>query len=204
MFWGRGVRRGGLAPPALRGERQLANASAALAALDALRARLPVGMQDIRNGLARVELPARFQVLPGRPTVVLDVAHNPQAAGVLAENLAGMSFYPETYGVFGMLRDKDIEGVCRALRDRISAWFAADLSVPRGAAARMLADALASAGAAGDVLCFSNPVEAYAAARKRANENDRIVVFGSFHTVADVMRGIEAARIEIRGARQGS
>ncbi len=204
MFWGRGVRRGGLAPPALRGERQLANASAALAALDALRARLPVGMQDIRNGFAQVELPARFQVLPGRPTVVLDVAHNPQAAGVLAENLAGMGFYPETYAVFGMLRDKDVEGVCRALKDRISTWLAADLSVPRGAGARVLADALASAGAAGNVLCFRNPLEAYAAARKRANEDDRIVVFGSFYTVADVMQGIAAARTEIRGARQGS
>jgi len=204
MFWGRGVRRGGLAPPALRGERQLANASAVLAALDALRARLPVGMQDIRNGFAHVELPARFQVLPGRPTVVLDVAHNPQAAGVLAENLGGMGFYPETYAVFGMLRDKDIDGVCRALKDKISAWFVADLSLPRGAGARLLADALARAGAAGDVLCFGNPLEAYAAARKRANENDRIVVFGSFHTVADVMQWIEAARTEMRGARQGS
>jgi len=204
MFWGRGVRRGGLAPPALRGERQLANASAVLAALDALRARLPVGMQDIRNGFAHVELPARFQVLPGRPTVVLDVAHNPQAAGVLAENLGGMGFYPETYAVFGMLRDKDIDGVCRALKDKISAWFVADLSLPRGAGARLLADALARAGAAGDVLCFGNPLEAYAAARKRANENDRIVVVGSFHTVADVMQWIEAARTEMRGARQGS
>jgi dihydrofolate synthase/folylpolyglutamate synthase len=205
MFWGRGVRRGGLALPALRGERQLANASAALAALDALRARLPVGMQDVRNGLAHVELPARFQVLPGRPTVVLDVAHNPQAAAVLAENLAGMGFYPETYAVFGMLRDKDIGGVCRALKDRISTWLAADLLVPRGAGAQVLAEALASAGAAGDVLCFENPREAYAAARKRANENDRIVVFGSFHTVAEVMQGIEAARTEVRGARrQGS
>jgi dihydrofolate synthase/folylpolyglutamate synthase len=204
MFWGRGVRRGGLAPPALRGDRQLANASAALAALDALRARLPVGMQDIRNGLAHVDLPARFQVLPGRPTVVLDVAHNPQAAAALAENLAGMGFYPETYAVFGMLRDKDIVGVCRALKNRISAWFAADLSVPRGAGAQVLADALASASAGGDVLCFRNPLEAYAAARKRANENDRIVVFGSFHTVAEVMQGIEASRTGIRGARQGS
>jgi dihydrofolate synthase/folylpolyglutamate synthase len=205
MFWGRGgARRGGLAPPALRGERQLANASAVLAALDAMRARLPVGMQDIRNGLAQVELPARFQVLPGRPTVVLDVAHNPQAAGVLAENLAEMGFYPETYAVFGMLRDKDIDGVCRVLKDRISTWFAADLSVPRGAGASVLADALARAGAAREVHCFKNPLEAYAAARKRANENDRIVVFGSFHTVADVMQGIEAVRTEVRGARQGS
>lgn len=204
MFWGRGLRRGGLALPALRGERQLANASAALAALDTLRARLPVGMQDIRNGLAHVDLPARFQVLPGRPTVVLDVAHNPQAAGVLAENLAGMGFYPETYAVFGMLRDKDIDGVCRALKDRISIWFAAGLSVPRGAGAQTLADALSRAGVGGDVICCKNPLEAFAAARKRASENDRIVVFGSFHTVADVMQGIEAARIGVPGARQGS
>jgi dihydrofolate synthase / folylpolyglutamate synthase len=203
-YWGRGGRRAALVFPALRGARQLANASAALAALDALRARLPVGMQDIRNGLAQVELPARFQVLPGRPTVVLDVAHNPQAAVVLAEDLARMGFYPETYAVFGMLRDKDIRGVCQAIHEKISAWFAADLSVPRGASAPMLADAIASAGGSGEVLCFENPREAFAAARNRANENDRIVVFGSFHTVAAVMQAIEAARTELREARRGS
>jgi len=203
MFWGPLGRRSGLAYPALRGARQLANASAALAALDVLRVRLPVGMQDIRNGLARVELPARFQVLPGRPAVVLDVAHNPQAAAVLAENLDDMGFYPQTHAVFGMLRDKDIGGVCRAVKGRISTWLAAGLSVPRGASAQALAHALASAGAAGEVSCFDNPREAYAAATKRANENDRIVVFGSFHTVAEVMQAIEAARTAVRGVRQG-
>jgi dihydrofolate synthase/folylpolyglutamate synthase len=190
MYWGRNGRRGGLAPPALRGARQLANASAALAALDAVRMRLPVSMQDVRGGLARAQLPARFQVLPGRPTVVLDVAHNPQAARVLADNLSGMGFYPATHAVFGMLKDKDIEGVCRAVRDKYTSWFAADLSVPRGASARILADALRRAGATGDVACLENPREDYAAARKRAGENDRIVVFGSFHTVADVMQGL--------------
>jgi len=203
MFWGPLGRRSGLAYPALRGARQLANASAALAALDALHVRLPVGMQDIRNGLARAELPARFQVLPGRPAVVLDVAHNPQAAAVLAENLDDMGFYPETYAVFGMLRDKDIGGVCRAVKGRISTWLVAGLSVPRGASAQVLADAIASAGAEGEVSCFDNPREAYAAATKRANENDRIVVFGSFHTVAEVMQAIEAARTAVRGVRQG-
>jgi dihydrofolate synthase/folylpolyglutamate synthase len=203
MYWGENVRRGGLALPALRGRSQLANAAAALAALDALRARLPVAMQDVRNGFAQVELPARFQVLPGRPTVVLDVAHNPQAAGVLADNLAGMGFHPATHAVFGMLKDKDIGGVCRALKDRFSTWFAADLAVPRGASADTLANALRAAGASGEVVCFKNPLEAYAAARKRSGENDRIVVFGSFHTVAEVMQEIEATRIDAREARRG-
>ena len=204
MFWGPGGRRPGLAYPALRGGRQLANASAALAALDALRQRLPVGMQDVRSGLAHVELPARFQVLPGRPAVVLDVAHNPQAASALADDLAAMGFFPETYAVFGMLRDKDIGGVCRAMRGQISTWLAADLSVPRGANKQVLADALAGAEVAGDVFYFKSPRDAYVEAKKRANENDRIVVFGSFHTVAEVMQEIDAVRTASRGARQGS
>jgi dihydrofolate synthase/folylpolyglutamate synthase len=196
LYWGRDGRRGGLAHPALRGARQLANAAAAMAALGALRARLPVGMQDVRMGLARVELPGRFQVLPGRPTVVLDVAHNPQAARVLAENLAAMGFYPETHAVFGMLKDKDIAGVCAALKNSFSSWSTADLAVPRGATAEALAGALEDNGVEGDVFRFANPRDAYAAARKRTGENDRIVVFGSFHTVADVMQGIEAAQID--------
>ena len=196
MAWSRDGRRGGLAHPALRGARQLANAAAAIAALGALRLRLPVGMQDVRNGLARVELPGRFQVLPGRPTVVLDVAHNPQAARVLADNLGEMGFFPETHAVFGMLGDKDIAGVCNALGKTFSSWSLADLAVPRGATAEALARALADSGAEGQVLRFRNPRDAYVAARKRAGENDRIVVFGSFHTVADVMQGIEAAQAD--------
>lgn len=193
-FWGRSGRRAGLAHPALRGTFQLANASAAIAALDELRERLPVGMQDIRNGLAGVELPGRFQVLPGRPATVLDVAHNPQAAAVLAENLADMGFFPETFAVLGMLRDKDIVGVCDAVRKRISAWFAADLSVPRGATAATVAAAVRKAGAQGQVLQFANPADAYLAARGRASGNDRIIVFGSFFTVAEVMKAIRAER----------
>src|SRR5262252_4957945 len=196
MAWGRDGRRGGLAHPVLRGVRQLANAAAAIAALGALRERVPVGMQDVRMGLARVELAGRFQVLPGRPTVVLDVAHNPQAARVLAENLGDMGFYPETHAVFGMLKDKDIAGVCAVLKNSFSSWSVADLAVPRGATADALARALKEAGARGDVSRFAHPREAYAAARKRSSENDRIVVFGSFHTVADVMQGIEAAQTD--------
>ena len=196
MAWGRDGRRGGLAHPALRGVRQLANAAAAIAALGALRERVPVGMQDVRMGLARVELPGRFQVLPGRPTVVLDVAHNPQAARVLAHNLGEMGFFPATHAVFGMLRDKDIPGVCAALRSSFSSWSLADLAVPRGATADSLARALEDSDAQGEVFRFGNPRDAYAAARKRAGENDRIVVFGSFHTVADVMQGIEATQAD--------
>jgi len=191
QFWTRDgeniVRRSGLAYPGLRGATQLQNASGALAALAALQERLPVAMQDIRRGLLEVELPGRFQVLPGRPTLVLDVAHNPQAARVLAENLGSMAFHPETWAVFGMLRDKDIAAVVRALAGRVTRWLPCSLSGTRAASAAELAHILAQEKIEAPVL-FASPAEAFLYAQENAGEDDRILIFGSFLTVADVLR----------------
>lgn len=186
---GKLLRRGGLAYPALRGANQLLNASAALTALELLRERIPVSMQAVRQGLMMVELRGRFQVLPGKPAVVLDVAHNPQAAGVLAENLSNMGFYPETWAVFGAFGDKDVEGIASLLRNRIDHWLLASLPGPRGLSAEALRARLESAGITEGAECFDSPVEAFAAARANAGESDRIVIFGSFVTVGDVLAG---------------
>jgi len=202
-YGGRSQRRNSLAYPALRGANQLLNASGALAALESLRARLPVSAQAIRQGLASVELPGRFQVLAGRPAVVLDVGHNPHAAAHLAANLDNMGFFPYTYAVFGMLADKDIDATIAHLRSRVDHWLCVDLPGPRGTSAADLAARLTKAGIVpgegGDaertISCFASPREGLAAARERAGENDRIVVFGSFLTVADVLaaRGVRAS-----------
>jgi dihydrofolate synthase/folylpolyglutamate synthase len=187
-FWlAGGARRGGLAYPALRGTNQLLNASAVMAACESVRDILPVPMQAIRQGFMLVDLPGRFQVLPGRPSVILDVAHNPQAAGVLNENLASMGFFPETWAVIGMLADKDVPGVIRLLRDRVDHWLVATLPGPRGLGAERLAGILREAGVSVDISEFESPSAAYQAARGQAAEGDRIVVFGSFLTVADVL-----------------
>ncbi len=194
-YGGRAVRRHALAYPSLRGANQLLNASAALAALEVLRDRLPLGAQEIRAGLVLVELPGRFQVLPGRPAVILDVAHNPHAAATLAQNLDQMGFFPYTYAVFGAMSDKDVSGILSHLKDKIDHWYFCHLPLPRAASAESLASALSDAGfvagkdAGGErsVQCFGTPAEAYAAARDRVGENDRIIVFGSFLTVAGVM-----------------
>ena len=194
-YGGRAMRRNSLAYPSLRGANQLLNASAALAALEALRDRLPLGAQEVRSGLVLVDLPGRFQVLPGRPSVILDVAHNPHAAATLAQNLDNMGFHLYTFAVFGAMADKDIAGVLSHVKDKIDHWCLTDLPMPRAATAAALADTLheagisdnAAAGAERSVHCFANPAEAYADARKRAGENDRIVVFGSFLTVAGVL-----------------
>ena len=186
-WWGRaGERRNSLAHPALRGARQLDNASVVLAALEALQEPLPLSMAEIRQGLARVELPGRFQTLPGRPVTVLDVAHNAQAARVLADNLLDQGFFGRTWAVFGMLRDKDIDAVIAALQGRIECWLPCSLPGPRAAAAVELTQQLQQRNES-VVAEFAFPHLAYAYAREKAAENDRILVFGSFLTVADVL-----------------
>jgi dihydrofolate synthase/folylpolyglutamate synthase len=189
-YGGRNQRRHSLAYPGLRGANQLLNASAALAALEVLRLRLPVGAQEVRTGLALVELPGRFQVLPGRPCVVLDVAHNPHAAAALAQNCGNMGFYRYTYAVFGSMQDKDIAGVVAPLKDIVDDWHVTALPSPRAAKSAELATILQQSGIVEPehhIQCFEDAKQAYDAALERANEDDRILVFGSFLTVAAVL-----------------
>jgi dihydrofolate synthase/folylpolyglutamate synthase len=188
---GRGKRFSGLGYPALRGANQLLNASAVIAALIAVRDRLPVGAQEIRNGMAWVELPGRFQVLPGQPTIILDVAHNPHASAALAQNLENMAYHPYTIAVFGAMADKDIDGVLKPMMDKIDFWYFCDLPTPRAASAESLAARIRSLGfKEGDdsgIEVFASPALAYESALKKAGEGDRISVFGSFYTVAGVL-----------------
>ncbi|HUG22765.1 bifunctional tetrahydrofolate synthase/dihydrofolate synthase [Piscinibacter sp.] len=189
---GRDKRFNGLAYPALRGANQLLNASGALAAFEALRERLPITAQAVRNGLALVELPGRFQIVPGQPTLVLDVAHNPHAVAALAQNLDQMGFYPRTHAVFGAMHDKDIAAILTRLAPLVDTWHFTDLPLPRAAKAAELRDlhaalALAGPGPVG-VHCHGDPVQALRAAIEAADPADRIVVFGSFYTVGGVLK----------------
>ena len=184
-YWGPGGERFGLPIPALRGAYQLANAATALAALGLLNDRLHIPANAVREGLCTVRLSGRFHVLPGRPAIVLDVAHNPHAARALAATLATMAYFPQTIAVFGMLADKDIAGVIAAVGARIDRWFVATVPGPRGASADALRKELASAGIAPEAIRTFDDIEtAFAAAREAAGEADRIIVFGSFLTVA--------------------
>ena len=189
LYWGPQGRKGGLAYPGLRGDNQLSNAACALAALDALHEALPIAMKDIRQGLLEVELAGRFQVLPGRPAIVLDVAHNPQAARVLAANLGNMAFHPQTWAVFGMMADKDIDGVIDALRERVTHWLPCTLDGRRAASADFLASRLRAKGLM-VVDEFATPQNALAAARERAGEDARILAFGSFLVVAAALHAL--------------
>jgi len=189
---GRSKRFNALAYPALRGANQLLNASGALAALEALRERLPVPAQAVRNGLAMVELPGRFQIVPGQPTLVLDVAHNPHAVATLAQNLDQMGFYPRTHAVFGAMHDKDVAAILARMAPLVDAWHFTDLPVARAATAAQLRERHAQLALRGPgpvtVSCHTDPLQALRAALESADPADRILVFGSFYTVGGVLK----------------
>lgn len=175
--------------PVLRGQFQVRNASAAIAALRTLgNLRFPVTAEHIAIGLRSVRLPGRFQVLRESPTVVVDVAHNREAAVSLADNLATSGSFDCTLAVFAMLGDKDISGVIDAVHRHIDFWLIADTLAERGAPADRLRGELRRAGVPDtSIVSFGSPADAYADAKARARAGDRIVVFGSFYTVAAVM-----------------
>jgi dihydrofolate synthase/folylpolyglutamate synthase len=190
-YWGPKGRRHSLPYPALRGVKQLQNASACLAALDTLCELLPVSMKDIRQGLGEAVIPGRFQMVSTQPMIILDVAHNPAAAAVLAENLAATKPPGRTYAVFSMLQDKDIQGVIRALKNDIDFWLVSAIQSPRAASADYLINEIHQAGISSDkevIHQFSDSAAAFVFACEQAGKNDRICVFGSFYTVSGVLQ----------------
>jgi dihydrofolate synthase / folylpolyglutamate synthase len=189
---GRAKRYNGLAYPALRGANQLINASGVLAVFEALRDVLPITAQAVRSGLGMVELPGRFQIVPGQPTLVLDVAHNPHAVAALAQNLDNMGFHPRTHAVFGAMRDKALAEIFQRMAPVVDTWHFSDLPTARAASAVELRDLHASLALKGPgpvtVRCHADPAQALSAAVAAADPTDRIVVFGSFYAVGGVLK----------------
>jgi len=193
---GREKRFSGMAYPSLRGVNQLLNASGVLAAFEALYQQLPISAQAVRTGLSLVELPGRFQVVPGQPALVLDVAHNPHAVAALAQNLDQMGFFPCTHAVFGAMADKDLAQIFERIAHLVDVWHFCDLDIPRAAKAEALAESFEALRAAGrlktpakvSIHCHADPVAALAAAAAAADPADRILVFGSFYTVGGVLK----------------
>ena len=163
--------------------------------------------QALRNGLALVQLPGRFQIVPGQPALVLDVAHNPHAVAALALNLDAMGFYPTTHGVFGAMQDKDLAAMLARMDPLIDRWYFTDLPTPRAAGAAALQAEWQAATRRTDAaaqVCAS-PAQALQAAAAGATPADRIVVFGSFYTVGGVLEhGVPRLQAGLPGAAASS
>ena len=182
--------------PALMGGFQLYNASCVIAAIVDLQDKLPLREEAIEKGLLSVRLHGRYQYLSSKPDVILDVAHNPHAAKSLASNLKNTSTSGKTFAVFAMLADKDIAGVVNAIADQVDEWYVSGISHIRGAAGVQIKEMILSELPGASIRLFHDVANAYAEACIDANENDRIIILGSFFTVAEVMRALQTATLK--------
>ncbi len=183
-----------LPPPALAGDVQFANAATALAALEELEPRLPAAVAGIAQGLRTVQLSGRFQVIAahdGQPAWILDVAHNPDAARVLAHNLRSLANSGKTFAVCGILTDKDASAIAAEVQECFDAWWVVPTEGARGTRAADLADRIAGQIRV-PLVPAADIAAACAAASAAAGPMDRIVVFGSFHTVGPALDWLES------------
>lgn len=180
----------GLPRPNLPGAVQIGNAATVLAALEPLAERLGVTRPAAEQGLRTVTLAGRFErrADPRGFEWVLDVAHNPDSARVLAESLHEYPVAGRTFAVCGMLADKDVASALTHLRGAFDAWYAATTEGPRGLTAAQLAERAAALGIA--MTPGGSIAGAMQAAAAQARGGDRIVVFGSFHTVGPALSAL--------------
>ena len=180
----------------LQGEFQLNNAACVICAVQHMEFVLPVAINQIYTALQAVTLIGRFYAIQSNPSIIVDVAHNPHAALSLAHNLKTTACAGKTLAVFAMLADKDIDGVIQALSVHINQWFIADNHSIRGAKAQNLQDKLMQHDSKARAVLFADVASALVAACKVATKNDRIIVFGSFYTVADAIAHVSSKDIE--------
>jgi len=190
QFWNAAGKKSGLPFPLLRGGTQLYNAAAAFECVHAMRAHFPVDMAALRGGLLDAYLPGRFQVLPGAPLIILDVAHNAAAAQVLSTDLKALPCSGKTIAVFGVLADKQIEQITSALGSSVDEWFVCALRTSRGADAESVKQMLMRSVQEKPVSAWGSVAHGCAAAQEVARGNDRILVFGSFYTVSEALETI--------------
>jgi dihydrofolate synthase/folylpolyglutamate synthase len=180
----------GLPRPALVGPWQVRNAAGVLMVLESLSHRLSVNDEAIHHGMRSVSVPGRFQVIPGAPEVILDVAHNLEAVSALRDQLRRMERRDRTIAVCAMLRDKPAQQIATLLAEDIDHWFVAPIDDPRGATGEDMRDAILrgiGAGADHRVVPCGSVTAALEEAHALAGPHDRLVVFGSFHTVGDII-----------------
>ena len=174
--------------PKLQGDFQLTNATNALMAVKSIENRLPLTETAIQHGIARARVPGRFQEVRINPSLILDVAHNPQAAQSLSRNLRAHAVSGKTIAIFSILRDKDILGAIQALSLDIDGWYIAEIQNERAADIETISNAIQKVNPSAHIVPFKNIKEAYEFAFKEVTSNDRIIVFGSFFTVTDIMK----------------
>ena len=180
-----------LPEPGLKGEHQYRNASAVILAVEVLAKSLPVSDMSIRIGLKNIQLLGRFQLINDKIPVLLDVGHNPEAVKTLVEYL-NMTFPGKRiHAIFSMMKDKDIAGVLEIMNPVVYDWFFAPLANPRAATEPLMREIFSQSSVPRVSFGFTGFAEAFNAAKNQSQENDLLLVFGSFFLVSDCLNEFE-------------
>lgn len=190
QWWSPQSQRPGLPRLALTGQHQFQNAAGVIMAVELLQNRLPVSQSHLREGLLNAYVPGRFELLPGEVTTIVDVAHNPAGAQILAATLAEQrqDHSGRVYAVFTALADKDIDGLIQPLRKFIDTWFVAPVPSERSRTAAAIAAAIVQDHPQAKIICATSIGDAYQQARAAAQTGDWILVYGSFYAATEVLK----------------
>ena len=178
--------------PGLKGSAQLNNLSGVLMCLLSLKKRLPLDDDVIYKAMPDIQVIGRFQVMDGNPLIVLDVSHNPDSTALLSENLKQQSITGKTHAIVAMLKDKDIRESLSNVSDCIDDWTFTGLDVSRAEKPELLKAAVEEISPASDCNIISNLNQAWDHVYNKAEDDDRIVVFGSFHTVGAIIERLSS------------
>jgi dihydrofolate synthase/folylpolyglutamate synthase len=186
-FWEMGaVRYENLPPPALQGMHQYQNAAGALAALQLLPSRLRPNYQAVVEGLKNARLPGRWEILRTQPLIIADVAHNPDSAAALSANLRRNVVAGKTLLIFGIMKDKDLAGMAIQLMPVVDRWLVSAADIVRAMPAEELRDRLLEISPDADVTAYPDLEQAFLSAKAMMTDQDRLIIAGSFYTVAEV------------------
>ena len=178
---------GNLPMPCLYGDAQVINAAVALMSVQCLNECFPIKRETIGPGLRNICLSGRFQRVLGKCEIIFDVAHNLDSAGVLRKNLQELGPATRTYAVFAVLQDKDVNGIIGTLREQIDEWYISELDSERSLSCKDLQESIEQLDQGCTVKAYPSVSAAWIAARNNSDHTSRIVVFGSFLTVAEVL-----------------
>ena len=173
--------------PSLYGDAQLVNAAVALMSVQCLDDVLPVKQESIGPGMQDISLCGRFQRGSGECEIIFDVAPNLDSAEFLRTNLQELGPVSNTYAVFAVLKDKDVDGIIEAMCEQIDEWYISEIDSERSLSCRDLQASIERLDSGGVVKSYPSVSEAWFAARDCSVRTSRIVVFGSFLTVAEVL-----------------
>ena len=200
QWWSENKKLFSLPFPSLHGFHQLKNASTALLAVHLLADALPVSMAHIRVGLSKAVLPGRFDVVQeANNLIIFDVAHNPHGIRAFVKQLNQIPKLGNNYLVLGMLEDKNLEAVIGELESQVDYWYLGGLSIPRGLSVSDLQTRVSSVVQdKNNVSAFENVEKAFVTAYQQLKTNDKLLVLGSFYTVAEAQKSLKTKANEIK------